>query len=573
MNNETRLDEMISLWERHHEDGRDVPAAELCRDHPELIEVLGQRIAALRRMNALMPSDSRPPAPGTTESLIPPDAGMRRIGLVSDGAVRASPASAESRADSSPQSLSFPGYEILRELGRGGMGVVYEARQQRLDRRVAIKVSLPGADMHRFLREARLLAKVKSPYVVVVHDFTVLANGWPALVMEWVEGSSLNRLLTAEARPLEEAKVLTWMRQVCDGMLAAAQEGIIHRDLKPSNLLLDASGNIRVADFGLARGAAALNDLTRSGEVMGTPHYMAPEQAEDPHGVDTRADIYSFGATFYHALTGTPPFTGPTAFAVLYKHKTEPLVALRTRNSALSRRTSEVLERCLAKAPADRFASFAEVRTAMQPSAGPGSPWDFSDDPALTQYLERYRARRDSYLEGTRRWETELDVYHFPRGQTLRIIRGNLVRQPVEALVSSDIDLLGMGGQLSETIRLAAGPTVTQQADRLAPVRPGRVAVTGAGELPARFIFHAVTAGYLQDQIIRPSRDLIVEIMAACFYHADSHNVRSIAFPLVGSGAQRFPRDTCLDTIFQCLARLLLRGLTSLQDARIVLFD
>jgi O-acetyl-ADP-ribose deacetylase (regulator of RNase III) len=409
--------------------------------------------------------------------------------------------------------------------------------------------------------------------VVVVHDFAVLASGRPALVMEWVVGSSLGRLLAAQARPLEEGKVLPWMRQVCEGMLAAAQQGIIHRDLKPSNLLLDAAGNIRVADFGLARGAAVLDELTRSGEVMGTPHYMAPEQAEDPHGVDTRADIYSFGATFYHALTGAPPFSGATAFSVLYKHKTEPLVAPGTRNPVLSRRTGEVLERCLAKAPADRFASFAEVRTALETSAGPGSPWDFSDDPALAAYLERYKSRRDSYLAGSREREKELDIYHFPRGQTLRIVHGDLVRQRVEALVSSDNDYLDMGYGVSEAIRRAAGPSVAEQAGRLAPVRAGRVAVTGAGELPARFIFHAVTIGYVRDQVVGPSRDLIMEIMAGCFYHADSHHVRSIAFPLVGTGAQGFPRDVCLDTMFQCLARLFLRGLTSLQDARIVLFS
>jgi O-acetyl-ADP-ribose deacetylase (regulator of RNase III) len=136
-----------------------------------------------------------------------------------------------------------------------------------------------------------------------------------------------------------------------------------------------------------------------------------------------------------------------------------------------------------------------------------------------------------------------------------------------------------MAVNVSAAIRKAAGEGVAEQAARLGPVRPGRVAVTGAGNLPARFVFHAVTVGYVQDQVVRPSRDLIVELLSSCFYHADTHNVRSIdnvrsiAFPLLGTGAQRFPRDVGLDTMFQVLARTFLRGLTSVRDARIVLFE
>src|SRR5262249_32690907 len=158
---------------------------------------------------------------------------------------------------------------------------------------------------------------------------------------------------------------------------------------------------------------------------------------------------------FYHALTGAPPFTGPTSFSVLYKHKTEPLQAPQARNPALSRRTCEVLERCLDKAPADRFASFADVLQALRPAARAPSPWDFADDPELAEYLERYRARRAGYLGGPREWEAELDVYTFPRGQTLRIVHGDLVRQPVEALVSSDNRDLAMAVNVSMKLRLA----------------------------------------------------------------------------------------------------------------------
>src|SRR5262249_23985215 len=154
------------------------------------------------------------------------------------------------------------------------------------------------------------------------------------------------------------SRAVPWMLQVCEGMQAAADQGVVHRDLKPSNMLVDHQDQVHVADFGLAR-SAQVEQLTLLGGPMGTPHYMAPEQAEDPHGVDARADIYSFGATFYHVLTGQPPFQGETSFAILFKHKMEPLVSPQARNPLLSTRVSECLERCLAKSPNQRFTNFS----------------------------------------------------------------------------------------------------------------------------------------------------------------------------------------------------------------------
>lgn len=491
-----------------------------------------------------------------------------------------------------------PGYRIVREVGRGGMGIVYEAEQLALGRRVALKVLIPGpgASPERFLREAQLLAKVASPHVVAVHDFMVLPDGSPVLVMEWVEGSDLRKVMKERGGPLGEAEALPWMRQTCEGMLAAAEQGIIHRDLKPHNILIDAKGRARVADFGLARGPHAPDErsLTRGG-AMGTAYYMAPEQAENPRGVDTRADVYSFGATFYHALTGAPPFDGETTFVILYKHKTEPLIPPKARHAALSDRLNEVLERCLAKSPADRFGSFAELLQQLQPTAGTPAPWDATDDAELAPYLARYQSRRAIYLSGKTPWEApELqasplwadlskkvgrmmewdaaDPYPFPGGRTLTVVHGDITRQRVGAVVSSDTCFLGMNYGVSLAIRQAAGQAVAQEAQRFADVRPGRVVVTPAGALPARFIFHGVTIGVVSGEVVTPSRDLIAEIVESCFYHADSLSVQSLALPLLGTGALGFSREVCLDTMFRVLARMLLRGLTAVREARVVIF-
>ena len=473
--------------------------------------------------------------------------------------------------------LAEPGftarYELLGEVARGGMGVVYLARHRRLDRPVAIKVMLPGTPTERFLREARLLACIKSPFVVTVHDYEVLADGSPLLIMEWVEGTDLRQHLRQRGGPIPEGQGLSWMRHACEGMIAAADQGIIHRDLKPSNLLIDGQGRVRVADFGLARGPLTSGELTLAGNVMGTPFYMAPEQAEDPRGVDTRADIYSFGATFYHALTGRPPFEGETAFTVLFKHKTEPLVSPKARQPGLSERTSELLERCLAKSPSERFSSFAELFTLLQPTTTVASPWAASDDAELADYLARYQRRREAYMAERTAWNADLDVYHFPRGQKLKLVRGDIVAQRVEAVVSSDTCHLEMNYGVSHAIRRAAGEAVATEALRQAPVRPGRAAVTSGGNLGARLVFHGVTVGLIGGALVRPSRDLLAEILASCFYHADTHEVKSIAFPMLGTGAQGFPRDICLDVMFQFLARMFLRGLTTVREARIVLFD
>jgi O-acetyl-ADP-ribose deacetylase (regulator of RNase III) len=464
-------------------------------------------------------------------------------------------------------------YELLGEAGRGGMGVVYHARHRLLGRSVALKVCRPGVPLDRFEREARLLAGLRSPHLVAVHDFERLPGGRALLALEWVPGGDLSRVVRAAGgMPLPEDRVLPWMRQVCDGMAAAASQGVIHRDLKPSNVLVGEDEIARVGDFGLARSASE-RDLTHSGGVLGSPYYMAPEQAEDPRSVDSRADLYSFGATFYHALTGRVPFDGPSTFSVLFKHKTEPLVAPAEIAPGLSARTAEVLERCLAKSPAGRFPSFQALAEQLRPVAAPESPWAAADDAELAGYLRHFAVRAPGYLADAAGPDAELDAYRFPRGQVLRICRGDITRQRVDALVSSDHCWLAMRYGVSLALRMAGGEEVFRQAAELAPVRAGRAVVTTAGRLPARFVFHACVTWFGDARDVLPSRDIIAEAVGSCLYHAETLNVETIAFPLLGTGALRFPRDVCLEATFRTLARALLRGLTPVRDARIVLFD
>jgi O-acetyl-ADP-ribose deacetylase (regulator of RNase III) len=331
-------------------------------------------------------------------------------------------------------------------------------------------------------------------------------------------------------------------------------------------------GPALVADFGLARGPLGPSDLSHTGSVMGTPHYMAPEQAENPKGVDTRADIYSFGATFYHLLTGRPAFDGETAFTVMFKHKTEPLPSPRARNPALSARTSELLERCMAKCVNDRFASFAEILKHLQPEVATVSPWDSTEDRELDPYLEKYRARRDHYLAGRRNLTPEGDRYEFPSGAVLIIRSGNIVHEEVDAIVSSDDDYLTMGGGfhgVSGAIYQAAGPSIREETKRYVPVRQGRAVVTSAGRMKARFVFHGVTLGARQ---YTPSRDIICEILASCLDHADTLFVKSMALPLLGTGVGGFSSAVCLDTMFRYFALALHRGVTSVREVRIILF-
>ncbi|RYD27382.1 MAG: serine/threonine protein kinase, partial [Verrucomicrobiaceae bacterium] len=207
---------------------------------------------------------------------------------------------------------AFTQFEVLECIGRGGMGVVYKVRQPQLDRLLALKILLPGCEKdpafaERFSREARALAKLGHPNIVAVHDFGE-TNGFFWLTMEYVDGVNLRQAM--QASRFTPAQALAVIPDLCTALQYAHDQGILHRDIKPENILLDSRDRVKIADFGIARIVSEDRDdflLTRTGSVLGSAAYIAPEQIERPHEVDHRADLYSLGVVFYEMLTGELP--------------------------------------------------------------------------------------------------------------------------------------------------------------------------------------------------------------------------------------------------------------------------
>jgi len=258
-------------------------------------------------------------------------------------------------------------YTIERELGRGGMAVVYLAEDVKHGRHVAVKVLLPelAATLggERFLQEIRVTAKLTHPHILTLHD-SGEADGLLYYVMPYVEGESLRDRLKRERQlPVEEA--LRIAEQVASALDFAHRHDVIHRDIKPENILLH-EGEAMVADFGIALAvkAAGGERLTETGLSIGTPEYMSPEQVAGERNIDARSDLYSLACVLYEMLAGQPPFTGATAQAVLARHVTDPVPPITTVRSGVSATVAAAITRALGKAPADRFASakgFAEA--------------------------------------------------------------------------------------------------------------------------------------------------------------------------------------------------------------------
>ena len=298
---------------------------------------------------------------------------------------------------------------MLARLGAGSVGVVYQGRHVQLDRQVAIKVLLQSAAAspewrRRFEREARALSALAHPNVVPFTAFGI-DGGVPYLVMELLEGKTLAELISEG--PVAPARSLDIVRQTLRGLSAAHDQAIAHRDLKPANIFLQAlpehADHVRLLDFGMAKflegvsSPSMAENLSRVGVVFGTPSYMSPEQAKAER-VDTRADIYAAGAILFHLLAGRPPYVADTPEGVMEAHVFEPVPSLAKVRPELSiaRRVQAVIERAMAKKPADRYPKALWMLSALEAIDG-GSPVAATNaEPAPTlKELPPVRARRD----------------------------------------------------------------------------------------------------------------------------------------------------------------------------------
>ena len=259
---------------------------------------------------------------------------------------------------------AFPDLQVEGEIGRGGMAVVFKARQAHLDRPIALKILAPWLAgepgfAERFSREARVLARLNHPNIVTIHDFGQSARFF-YLLMEFVDGVNLRQAMRAGRFTPEQA--LGLVPKICDALQYAHGEGVLHRDIKPDNILLDTKGRVKIADFGIAKLAGETelpSMLTRSGMHLGTPAYMAPEQMENPGEVDHRADIYSLGVVLYEMLTGELPlgrFAAPSE------------------KSAVDERIDEIVFRTLEKERDRRYQSAEEVKTQVEGLGGNPPP-------------------------------------------------------------------------------------------------------------------------------------------------------------------------------------------------------
>ena len=271
--------------------------------------------------------------------------------------------------------LVFSDYVVLDKIGSGGMGKVYKARDRRDDRVVALKVLLPHAvaspkKLQRFLREVEVASKLDHPNVVAAYD-SGEAHGMHFFAMELVDGCDLSSYLEQNG-PLPIAKAIDVLLQTARGLQYAHELGIVHRDVKPANILIDGEGRVKILDLGLARvfraseEAAESGILTVEGEVMGTVDYMAPEQSQDTHSADDRADIYSLGCTLYRLLTGNPPYPGETSVMKIMAHHDRPIPSLVEALPEVPPQLDTLYRRMMAKRPEDRPQTMAEVVTALE---------------------------------------------------------------------------------------------------------------------------------------------------------------------------------------------------------------
>ncbi len=258
-------------------------------------------------------------------------------------------------------------FEIIEEIGRGGMATVYRARQRSVNRIVAVKI-LPPSLMHdpsfleRFTREVEVITQLEHPHILPIIDYGE-AEGVPYIAMRYLGGGSLEQRLRRGSPPLSE--ILKPMRQIAQALDHAHGQGVIHRDLKPGNIMLDESGNAYLSDFGIAR---VLGSQLTGSLIVGTPAYMSPEQANGLP-LDGRSDIYALGVVLFEMLTGRSPYDAETPMAMLLKHISEPMPPVRQFNPAIPAEVEQVISRATAKNPDSRYSSATQMITELESAA------------------------------------------------------------------------------------------------------------------------------------------------------------------------------------------------------------
>jgi tetratricopeptide (TPR) repeat protein/predicted Ser/Thr protein kinase len=383
LDSDSTLADLISLWQRRRAEGKTLILAELCHDRPELLPALERRIAALQQLETIPPDVHEQPTippqnnevadaaatvdPYATPTQDSPTQTLPPLAFPTD-----SPADQLEVADVATTELPpallagaevVPGYEVLGVLGKGGMGIVYKARQHRLGRLVALKMILHAEhagnrDRQRFQAEAEAVARLQHPNIVQIHEVGE-HRGLPYFSLEFCAGGSLEAKLAG--KPLAPQEAARLVETLAQAMQAAHDKGILHRDLKPANVLLTENGTPKITDFGLAKKLGEQGP-TQTGSVMGTPSYMAPEQAGgNSKDMGPTADIYALGAILYELLTGRPPFMAATALDTVMLVISEEPVPPRRLQPKTPRDLETICLKCLQKEPMRRYASAAAL--------------------------------------------------------------------------------------------------------------------------------------------------------------------------------------------------------------------
>lgn len=407
-------------------------------------------------------------------------------------------------------------YRLVRVLGEGGMGQVFEAIQERLEKRVAIKVLKPqmASDeemLRRFFTEAKAVSIVKHPGLVDVYEFGELDDGSAFIVMEFLEGESLHRRLSHHRAGLPVPMVTRLLRQVAAALSVTHQAMVIHRDLKPDNIMLVRDSEVpggercKLLDFGIAKLANRADVKTRTGTVMGTPAYMSPEQCGAPGGISDRTDIYSLGIIAYELLTGAPPFAAEEAMQFIGKHMFATPPPLRDKRPDIPAQLCELVHRMLAKSPPERpsasqvVAELAKVGSSLGTQEEPALPTDDDETKLYTN-------------------EPPSDI----AGPTSTLQRATGQSQRILGLRRRHLALVASGAVLSTLLVLALRRLPRQQ-----PVSPRPAPVIA----PLQWSIRSVPSGA---KIIDPRKQIFLGTTPSTMDVGDIGTIRSLVLKLDG---------------------------------------